>query len=335
MEELRAKILAGDFSASGMLPPERELCGQLHLSRGSLRMIFCELEAENLVRRIPGRGLKVLSAFERSPQKRILLVLPSQGIRGNELSSILKGAAASAEDNNAELVLFFLDKSLDCTRLAARIQETKWSGVVFLEQFPPGIAQALQNAACPYCVTNYEEEKEIPYTIRVDFRAVGRMAGRFLIQQGCHEIGFIGRSNASFPYKEMLAGFKGALAEEDFAPSENLTLRFDEEKEDDIVARIKNVLKKPAAGKRGIFAGRNRWARYIYIACDALALRIPEDIAVVGYDGISWDEAVQKGLPTIPQPTFDSGWMAVCSICKLADSGTEIPLNILVPPISM
>lgn len=328
LEQIRERILAGEFSDPGFLPPERDLCRHFDLSRGSLRTLLGILEEENILRRIPGKGLKVLSAFERMSMQKILLVLPSQGIRNDEIATLMHGAAAAAEDDNAELVLFFLRKSNDCARLTAKLQESSWSGVIFIEHFPHEISSVLQKLNCRFCVTNYEQNDGVKPVIRVDFRSVGRLAGYHLIKHGFRQIGFIGAPCSFFHYKEMLAGLKGALAEEDVALQEKLVFCFADQDNPNNVTAIVKKLQEFSGQRVAFFAGRDHWAKKLYQAAESLNLKVPDNLAIIGFDNLSWASSAQAGLTTITQPAFELGATAVHAICKIKD----IPDLTLLPP---
>lgn len=328
---IREMIQAGEFSSSGFLPPERDLCAQLRLSRVTLRMICEKLVEEGLLRRIPGKGLKVLSVFERSKQRKVLLVLPSNAIKAAEISRVLQGVASAAEENNAELVLFFQNALAECTRLIARIQENPWDGIVFIEDFPSGVLETLKARKCRFCVANFENNASLP-VCRVDFRAVGRMAGKHLLGKGCRQIGFIGGGRQSFHYRELLAGLKGALAEEDLALDGNLIFQFDNQEDKRNLTLLKKALAKFRKAGCAFFVGRDHWGRLLYKACQGLELRIPEDVAVLGYDGFSWDEASANGLSTILQPAFETGQAAFAMIAQEGPMAEEADALVLIPP---
>lgn len=330
LAQIRELILTGEYANAGFLPPQQAMCRRFGLSRGSLRTILGLLEKEHLLQCLPGKGLKVLSAFERLAMHKIMLVMPSHGYPfSNEIPNLLYGAVTAAEDDNAEIVLFFLGKDTDSSRLAARLQESPWSGIIFLEKFPKDIERIVKQLNCRYCLTNSEREDDIQPAIRVDFRAVGRLAGYTLMNRGTRKIGFIGGDQSLFHYKEMLAGLKGALAEEDRTPEKKLLMFF--KNEDDfsqIVSKIQKTLKEFTGQPIAIFAGRDRWAKPLYLAASNLHLRIPEDLAIIGFDNLSWPEGQQKGLTTISQPAFESGAQAVHAIC----GQQEIPSLTLIPP---
>jgi DNA-binding FadR family transcriptional regulator len=56
LENLRGKIESGEFQTGNRLPPERELCDNLGISRSGLRKILSIMEAENLLWRHIGKG---------------------------------------------------------------------------------------------------------------------------------------------------------------------------------------------------------------------------------------------------------------------------------------
>lgn len=60
LEALRTAILTGRHPAGAALPPERTLCGQLGVSRLTLRAAIAHLESEGLLHAVQGSGTLVL-----------------------------------------------------------------------------------------------------------------------------------------------------------------------------------------------------------------------------------------------------------------------------------
>jgi len=332
LSRMRESILNGKFSGIPFLPSERELCQDYGLSRGALRSLLEVLESEKLLQRIPGRGMKVLSLYERSTHHRLLLVLPSRSMQANEIAELLRGTAIAAEENNAEVVLFFQGGNLDGTRLLTRLSENQWSGVILYELYSEELLTALQDGGYRYCITNSENGSDSP-AVRVDFRAIGRMAGRYLIEHGLKRIGFIGGCGLlrNFHYTEMKAGLKGSLAEEDLELEKRLVFHVPS-KTPETVPQIASALKEMAGQRCAIFAGRDHWAASVFEACHLANLRIPEDVAVLGYDGLSWPDAAQMGLTSILQPAVETGQAPVRLLCQAAEQNTPLPPLTLIPP---
>lgn len=66
-------------------------------------------------------------------------------------------------------------------------------------------------------------------------------------------------------------------------------------------------------------------------AIEARGLRVPEDIAVVGFDDVEDSQASAPSVTTVRQPFFEMGYRAV-EIVLDAMGGGEAPLRTLVPP---
>ena len=59
-----------------------------------------------------------------------------------------------------------------------------------------------------------------------------------------------------------------------------------------------------------IFCGNDAMAIGCYQAIDELGKKIPEDISVIGFDGLKLSEYMIPQLTTVQQPSFDIGFYA-------------------------
>jgi DNA-binding FadR family transcriptional regulator len=83
-EQLRRRILKGAIEPGTDLPAERELAGQLGVSRLTLRAALARLEAEGLVRPVQGSGTRVLD-FRDSAGLELVAHLASQALERGDL----------------------------------------------------------------------------------------------------------------------------------------------------------------------------------------------------------------------------------------------------------
>lgn len=323
VEALEKLVLHGDVGGAGFLPAERELCRQLRIGRGALQSVLTELIRRGLICRIPGKGIKILTRDEESSWKKLLVVIQEKSLRVTEQFEILRGIAEEAEEHAAEIVLFFNKNDFIDRRLAAKLEDEKLSGVIFVEKFPPRIREAMNNSSVPCITANFEEAADAP-AVRVDYRQLGRLAGRHLVQKGHKRIGFVGGKHDTFIYHEMFAGLKGALAEDDLKPdpalSRQIDYRFSNEERKAAVMAMLREFKGPGA----VFAGRDHWAKLIFECCGELNIRIPEELSVIGNDNVSWNGAADAGLSSFTQPTFETGRMAVKLLCQACDTAEPV-----------
>ncbi|RZK92101.1 MAG: LacI family transcriptional regulator [Pedobacter sp.] len=63
-------------------------------------------------------------------------------------------------------------------------------------------------------------------------------------------------------------------------------------------------------------------------ALQTAGYRIPEDISVVGFDGIP---STLPQLTTVEVPLFDMGQTAVQMLCEWIDNPTQIPQDVALP----
>jgi LacI family transcriptional regulator len=112
-------------------------------------------------------------------------------------------------------------------------------------------------------------------------------------------------------YHEMLAGFRGALAEEDIPVNKNwmIPIQFREPAHPGSKA-LRDLLTSPDR-PTAFFAMRDYRAEQLYRLAEELHLSIPGDISVIGYDNISWQGAEAHRLTTIRQPALEIGRSAV------------------------
>ena len=324
LEAIEGMLLNGEVGASGFLPPERVLCRKLSIGRGALHTVFDELIRRKRVCHVPGKGMKLLFPERESVVlRKYILVIPATGtgILNGEIANILCGAASAAANCNAELLLFFSKDDFVGRRLAAHISEGGCDGMIFLDRMPREVQMAVEQSGMRYVVANYEEAGSLP-SVRMDFRGVGRFAGRYLFEKGFRCIGFIGGGANPHIYKEMFAGLKGALAEDDLVPEKDICRIVDASlSEEQLLAAAEKLLENAIGRKRkcAIFAGRDHWARRIWTAAQKLEVKIPDDIAIIGYDNVSWTEGQLAGLTTIEQPAFNIGETAI----KLLNDAVE------------
>jgi len=327
LARLKSEIISGKYRTGTFLPPERNLAEMLEISRGTLRKILKELHNESFLRVNPGKGAYVIyGGNERRGLRRILVRFPNTDPRNraSEAVGALLGICSAASKIHAEtLISFATDNSASAAKIIESFSADEIQGALFFEacDYRKEIIP-LEKAGVPYVVINLE--REIPaITAKMDYREVGRSAGKHLVSQGHKKIAaLIGQVDGQNSiYKEMLAGFRGALAEEEiFLEKEMLAECFRQETSREAALQI---LKNPETRPTAFFTMRDYRAEGLYAACRELNLRIPEDIAVISYDNITWPGAANAGLTTIREQVEEMGEAAVEMLASWIESGRK------------
>ena len=74
-----------------------------------------------------------------------------------------------------------------------------------------------------------------------------------------------------------------------------------------------------------IFAASDVQAIGVLKACEAIGARVPEDVAVIGFDDVDLAEIV--GLTTIRQPLRESGGLAADLLVAAIEHGVHDPVE--------
>jgi DNA-binding LacI/PurR family transcriptional regulator len=147
---------------------------------------------------------------------------------------------------------------------------------------------------------------DLPHVV-IDDREGGRLAAEHLLERGHRRLGFIGddaRNPFGFTSSERRrAGFMDALdaagiCAEDVTEALGLHGRLQAR----ALAEALLGLERPPTA---IFAASDVQAIGVLEAAAAAGLRVPEDVAVLGFDDIEVSGAL--GLSTVRQPLFDTG----------------------------
>lgn len=149
-------------------------------------------------------------------------------------------------------------------------------------------------------------------TVEIDDVSGGEMAADYLVGRGHQRLGFIGDTEYLGPYainpiSLRLKGFQTGLARHDIPLPQDLICitRYGVK---DAEEKIEPMLKLPHR-PTAIFAATDLQAIGVINKARAMGLRVPQDLAVLGFDDL--DVADFIGLSTIHQPLDESGRLAV------------------------
>ena len=147
-------------------------------------------------------------------------------------------------------------------------------------------------------------------SVVIDDCAGGRLAAHYLMDKGHRKCAFVGDlyppDYAIRPTAARLKGFRQALAEAGLAlPDEWIGVApCDQAPTEQVCRQLLNLPDRPSA----VFCTADLQAISVLAVARELGLRVPQDLAVVGFDDL--DIASYVGLTTIRQPLDDSGRIA-------------------------
>lgn len=133
----------------------------------------------------------------------------------------------------------------------------------------------------------------------------GYLATRHLIEQGRKRIAMIGGPLNLKIYKNRQAGYLKALDEARLQPEESLILHNSLTREDgtQAISKLVNTDIRPDA----VFCANDTTALSSVIYLQKQGIKVPEDIAIVGFSNEPFSEVVTPSISTVKQPGFEMG----------------------------
>jgi len=166
-------------------------------------------------------------------------------------------------------------------------------------------------------------------SVDVDNIHGAKAAVEHLLALGHRRVGTI--TNAPLTYissRQRLEGYRQALEQASLPYNENLVQygNFDEESGVVAIETLLELDNPPTA----IFVASDMVAMGALRALHDRGLRVPEDIALVGFDDITAARFITPTLTTIHVPTFGLGWSAAELIIRIIEQDTPDKTQILL-----
>jgi LacI family transcriptional regulator len=151
-------------------------------------------------------------------------------------------------------------------------------------------------------------EKSDSVKIIINNFQAGYDATTHLIEQGCKRVAHITSSLKRNVYAERLRGYKHALLDHNLEFDEKLVI-IDGFKEED-AKRSANKIIAMKTLPDGLFITNDFCAAVVMQALKDAGIRIPDDVAIVGFNNDSISKVINPKLSTIDYPGFEMGQLA-------------------------
>lgn len=130
-------------------------------------------------------------------------------------------------------------------------------------------------------------------------------ATRHLVEVGCRNIAYIGGPNILQISNTRLLGYKKALVDENIPVREKFIEYSDFSREGNLNAARK-LLYSPEYPD-GVLAFSDQVAIGVMMAAKERGLKVPEEIAIIGFNNEPVDELLEPSMTSIDQPSYEMG----------------------------
>lgn len=318
LNEVRERILSGELVAGDRLPSEQQIAREYQTSRGIVRHALNLLTNEGLLERVQGSGTFVRQSPLVSPspseQKSIGVILCESN---DELNMrILRGVEQAAKPRGYQVSFVYSEENAqEFAQDIARLQ-TCTSGLVIFpisnESHNEAVAQ-LQRDGFPFVlVDRYISDLDCDYVVS-DNLAGGYRATEHLLILGHTRIGFV-----YSPVGELLTtsvrdrcqGYRKALLEYGLPYDESLVYEVSiNKKPGKSMLTYDELIVRPDR-PNAFFAAYDAMALVLLRTAQRHSLHVPEDIALVGFDDMSFSALLDTPLTTVAQQSTEMGLRA-------------------------
>jgi DNA-binding LacI/PurR family transcriptional regulator len=223
----------------------------------------------------------------------------------------MRGIAAALRNIPLELVIYPVDSNQQLEEYLAQIPIARRIDGLIIISLPLNEQDAQRLISAKLETVTIEFEHSSFSSIQIDDFNGGKLAAKYLIGKGHQNFAFIGSGElpeySMHPEMRRLAGFQEAIETNGFNISENM-IRFPVMSYQDIRQEFHNLMES-STPPTAVFAATDDLAIRILRAAHEYSVKVPRDLAVIGFDDI--DMAEQIGLTTINQSLDQSGRMAV------------------------
>ena len=252
------------------------------------------------------------------------------------IGEIIRGIDAEVELAQYDLLLYTTHRqAAKETSYVANIARGMADGLVLvLPSDLQAIVEHLRQIAFPFVLVDYQGvEEQVPAVCATNWQGAYN-ATEYLIELGHRRIGFITGDMEMAAARNRLAGYQAALRTHHL-PGEPSLVRNGQFHYSDGYAATAALLALPNP-PTAIFASNDDMALATMDALREQGLRVPDDISVVGFDGIPQAALVHPPLTTVSQPLAKMGRVATQMLLdRLKDPGKpvrriELPTELIV-----
>jgi DNA-binding LacI/PurR family transcriptional regulator len=310
-DDIRARITGGEWTVGERLPAIPELCEIYQVSDITIRGALRYLTAQGVLETRPRSGVFVRSG-QREPdgiEGHRVIAFVATAVQNPFFAEIIHGL--EEECHRAGFRLLVANSGNRVEREVQHLQELvhKVAGMVIAPVTGRDHQQeyiALERLGVPFVFVDRRVEGIGAPLIASDNVQGAREATRHLIETGRTDLVVVAGPHVT-SICERISGIKMEFAEHGLVlePTHILSAARDD------VASAYHVLKKWLVKNRpqtpfALFALNDLYARASYLVLRELGLRIPQDVAVVGFDDIS-GVFLDPPMTTVAQATIEMG----------------------------
>lgn len=182
--------------------------------------------------------------------------------------------------------------------------------------------QPYQNKEVPIVFFDRTDDSLDSSSVLIDNEMAGFTATEHLIQQGCKRIVHVTAHSFRNVYQDRVKGYKKALAKNNLPFNDQMIITNNLSQEAGI--KVAEIIQSMHPKPDGVFFANDNCAVGCMVALKKAGWRIPDDIAVVGFNNDPVATVVEPNLTTIHYPGLTMGRMAANHLIGTLNGNTTL-----------
>lgn len=335
IDDIKSKILTGDYRIGERIPTESSLQEMYQVSRHTVRKAILELSSEGFLRSEKGSGTFVTNQYQTKPaghaHMKTIGVITTY-ISDYIFPSIIRGIESRLNEENYSLLLASTNNDVEQEKKALEMMLSFGVDGLIVEPtksnlYNPNISYYLsfKEQDVPLIMINaYYEQLEVPFLCLDDVKS-SYLATKELITSGHQHIGLISKTD-DLQGKYRMKGYIQALGEAklNFLPEH--VLFFDTELKQYLGDHIKTFLQAHQHELTALVCYNDEVGLEVANVCSEIGLSIPDDLSIIGQDNsyIAQKNAHVK-LTTLTHPQEQMGRDAADWMIKKVQGKKNLP----------
>jgi DNA-binding LacI/PurR family transcriptional regulator len=266
------------------------------------------------------------SALSGGKSRTVGVILPD--LMTEYYSALLSGIDTVAEEKNYNILLKTHNSRRPLSELA--LGERVDAFIIRNNGLNPidhNFLVTLKRKGIPFLFIGKPPEDDGP-AILVDTVGGARQMAHHFVQHGFKRILFIAGTEENLDSSDRIYGFKLGLSEKNFEPDLLDIVHGDFSQESGFKIAQEKLQQ---SSYDAIFCANDYMALGAIMCCRTKGIRVPEDVAVTGFDDTFFAQYLIPSLTTIQQPMFEIGTAAMENIVKLIEGPRLHEQKIILP----
>lgn len=265
------------------------------------------------------RPKRAARQLKTSASNIIGLIIPD--IRNTVFQAVVRGVEDAAYANEFNVVLCNTDDTPERQNAYLHMMQSESAAGIIVVPTHPGdgkILTPVRNSGIPIVLLDRDAGSFDADMIKVDNVSGAYLATQHLINIGYDRIAIIAGSQDLTPGHERLRGYRDALGDASRSIDETLIKIGDFRYEDGVqlTHELLDLQTRPDA----LFVTNNLMTMGALRALHEREVRIPDDVALVGFDDMPWAGDFNPPLTNIAQPAYEIGQHAIDLLLRRIDN---------------